>query len=83
MALQDGLDVVDMFLLGPGKDEDVVQVDKNVAVQHVPKHVIHQGLEHSRGVRKTEGHHQVPVVTSSGIGGGFHSSPSRGIMIGG
>lgn len=40
--------MVDVFFLGPGKDEDGVQVEKHIAVQHVPDHIVHQGLEHSR-----------------------------------
>ena len=39
------LDVVDMFLPGLGKDTDVIQVDEDKLVEHVPEEVVDQGLE--------------------------------------
>lgn len=34
-ALEDGLDMIYMFLLATGEDQDVVQVDKHTLVEHV------------------------------------------------
>lgn len=48
-ALDDGLDLVAMFLSGTGEDEDVIQVDQNVLIYHVSSHIINQRLEHSGG----------------------------------
>ena len=56
-----------MFLLGAGEDQNVIKVDEDELVEHVPEHVIHQRLENSRSVGEAEGHHQVLVVTSGGI----------------
>ena len=35
-ALEYSLDIMNMFILGPGEDQDVVQVDKHVLVQQFP-----------------------------------------------
>ena len=56
-----------MLFLGLGKDEDVIQLDEDEAVEHVPEHVIHQSLEDGRGIGEAEG------ITPNAI---FHSSPS-------
>jgi len=39
-AVQDGLDVMNVFLPGLGEDKDIVQVEKKV-IQHVSEHVVH------------------------------------------
>ncbi len=39
-----------------GEDEDVVKVNEDVLVKHVPKYVIYQGLKHGWGVGQTERH---------------------------
>ena len=60
-ALEDPLDVVNVFLAGTGEDWDVVKVNKDKSIEHVPEHVIHQRLEDRRGIGEVEGHHQVLV----------------------
>lgn len=39
----------DMVFFRPGKNEDIIQVDKDKLIEHVSEHVINQGLEDSRG----------------------------------
>lgn len=68
-ALKDCLDLMHVLLLGPGEDQDIVQVHKHVLVEHVPQHVIDQGLEHDRGVGEPEKHHQILIVTSGVVEG--------------
>ena len=66
-ALEDPLDMVNVFLTEVGEDQDVIEVNKDKPVEHVPEHVVHQGLEDSRNVGEAEGHHQVLVVAGGGI----------------
>jgi len=41
--------MVDMLFAGLGKNEDVVQIDENILVNHIPEEVVDQGLENCRG----------------------------------
>ena len=45
--LQDLSDVNPVLLHGPREDQDIVNVDEDGAVQHVPEDIINQGLEDS------------------------------------
>jgi hypothetical protein len=47
-------DVEHVFLGGAGENEDEVEVDKYEPVQHVTENIIHQSMEHSRGVGKVK-----------------------------
>lgn len=47
----------------PGKNKDIIYVDKHKVVQVVSKHVINQVLEHHRGVREPKRHDQVLEVS--------------------
>lgn len=46
---------------------DMLQVDKEVFVQHVTQDVIHQGLEHLRGIVKAKMHDQVHKMTKRNV----------------
>ena len=61
-ALEDGLDMVNVFISGLGEDENVIQVDKDEPVEHVSKNVVYQDLEDGEGVGETEWHDEVLVV---------------------
>lgn len=39
--LKSGLNVVDVFLLGTGENEDAVQLDKSILVLHVSEYINH------------------------------------------
>ena len=49
-SLQDLADMLDMFREIPRENENIMQVNKDKAVQHVPEDIIYQGLEDSRGI---------------------------------
>lgn len=55
------------------KDQDVIDVDKDEAVQRVPEHVVHKGLEDGRGAGEAKWHRQVLIVVLNGV---FYLSPS-------
>lgn len=48
---------------------DMLQVDKEVFVQHVTQHVIHHGLEHCKGLVKPKMHDQVHKMTKGNVEG--------------
>jgi hypothetical protein len=60
-----------------GEDEDVINVDKDEPVQHVTENIIHQSLEHCRGVGEAKRPDQVFVVALAVLKAVFHSFPSR------
>lgn len=41
-------DMVDMFLFSLGVDEDVIQEDKDMFVEHLTEHIIDKSLEDNR-----------------------------------
>ena len=56
-----------MLRRGPGENEDVVEVDHDEAVEEVPQHVVHQGLEDNWGVSQPERHDEVLEVTQVSV----------------
>ena len=60
-----------MLLLGVGKNQDVVEIDENLPVEHVAEYVIDQGLEDSRRIGEAEWHDQILVVACRGVEGGL------------
>ena len=48
-----------VLLHGSRENQDVVDVNKHGAVQHVPEDIVDQGLENSGGVGESEGHDKV------------------------
>ena len=64
-----------VLLYGRGKDQDVVEVHEDGAVQHVPEHVVDQGLENRRGCPK--GITKYSKWPNGVLNAVFHSSPSR------
>ena len=60
---------------GAGEDEDVINVDEDKPVQHVTENIIHQSLEHSRGVGEAKGHDQIFVVAAGRVEGGISLVP--------
>ena len=55
-SLQNLSNVNPVLLHRLGEDQDVVEVNENGMVQHVPENVIDQGLEDRGGVGEPEGH---------------------------
>lgn len=53
---EDNSEVVEVHGPGAVVDEDVVEEDEDEAAEEWAKHLVHQGLEHGRGVAETEGH---------------------------
>ncbi|XP_070304212.1 uncharacterized protein [Salvelinus sp. IW2-2015] len=70
-ALENLPDIEHMFLGGAAEDEDVINVDEDEPVQHVAENVIHQSLEHGRGVGEAKGHDQIFVVAAGRVEGGL------------
>jgi hypothetical protein len=64
-----------VFLGGAGEDEDVINVDKDE--QHVVENIIHQSLEHGRGVGEAKGHDKILVVATGRVEGGLPLVPPR------
>ena len=58
-----------MFLLRLGEDEDIVEVDDDEDVRHIGEDVVHQTLERSRGVGKSEGHDEIFEASVAGLEG--------------
>jgi hypothetical protein len=55
-ALKDLPGMEHMFLRGAGEDEVVLNVDQDEPVQHVVENIIHQSMEHRRGIGEAKGH---------------------------
>ena len=66
-ALENPLEMVNVFILGSGEDQDVIEVDKNKLVNHVSEYVVNKGLEDGRSIGEAKRHHQVLVVASGGV----------------
>ena len=63
-ALKDGLDMMDVLLLGPGEDEDVIEINKDISIEHVSEHIIYHCLEDGKGIGQAERHYELLVVSS-------------------
>ena len=68
-AAEDRSDVGDMPLLVPRKDQNIIQVNKDKLVQHLPEQVVDQHLEDSQSVGQAKGHYLVFVVSCWGVEG--------------
>ena len=66
-ALKNRLDMMDVLLLGLGEDEDVVNINEDIAIEHVPEHIIYQSLEDGRGIGQAKRHYKILVVSSWGV----------------
>ena len=69
------MDVEYVFFGGAGEDEDVINVDKDEPVKHVVENIIHQSLEHSRGVGESKRHDEIFMVAAGNIEGDFQLVP--------
>jgi hypothetical protein len=56
-TLQDQLHVLLVLFCGSAEDQDIIKVGEHELVLTVSKHVVHQGLKRSRGIRESERHH--------------------------
>ena len=56
-----------MFVLGPGEDQDIIEVDENELVKHVSENVVNKSLEDGRSIGEAKRHHQVLVVAGGGV----------------
>ena len=61
-ALEILLDMEHVFLEGAGEDKDVIKVDEDKPIQHVTDNIIHQNVDHSRGVGDAKVHEQILLV---------------------
>ena len=59
--------MVDMLFAGLGKNEDVVQIDENIFVNHVSEEVVDQGLENCWGIGEVEWHHQIFIKSGGRV----------------
>ena len=48
-----------VFRLVFAKDQDIVQVDYTCDVQELTKHLVNEGLKHSRSIHETERHSKI------------------------
>src|SRR6184192_2369046 len=62
---EDLADVVDMLLVISAVNEDIIDVDNHTDVQQRFQDVLDQRLESSWGIRESEGHNLVLIVTIS------------------
>ncbi len=80
-VLQEALKNLTHMLLmlsgGPGEDQNVIQLDKNKAVNHVTEDVIYQGLEHSGALVSPNGMTRYSKCPRGVLNAVFHSSPLR------
>ena len=60
-------DVASMFLGGPGRHQDVVEVHDDKGVEEISQHVIDKGLENSRGISQTKRHDEVLKVSQVSV----------------
>jgi hypothetical protein len=74
-ALENLSDVELVFLGGAGENEDVINVAEDEPVQHVTENIIHQSLEHGRGVGEAKVHDQIFVVATGHVEGGLPLFP--------
>ncbi len=65
--MEDLTDMLDVFCLTLGKDEDIIQVDKHKSAQHISKHVIDETLKNGRWVRQAKRHNQVLKMSQGGV----------------
>ena len=65
-GVKNSLDVVVVLLPGLGEDQDVVQVDEDEPVEHVPNNIIYEALEDGKGVGKPEQHRHPDVFAPDG-----------------
>ena len=56
-ALENFLDMVSVFFLGVGVDEDVIEVHQYTNIEQVTKDIIHEALESGGCVGKSERHY--------------------------
>ncbi len=66
-ALEDGLDMMNVLFFGPGEDEYIIKINKDISVEHVSEHIIYQCLEDGRGIGEAERHYEVFVVSGWGV----------------
>lgn len=52
----------DVLSGGARKDQDIIYIHKNKAIQKVSVDIIHQGVEHCWGIGEAKGHDQVLEV---------------------
>ena len=50
-----------MFCFSPRKDQNVVQVDYNIRIQHIKKHLVHYPLKCARRIHEAKRHDQILV----------------------
>ena len=70
-ALEDCLDVVDMFALTVAKDQNVVEVGYCECVETVGEYTIDEVLKRGWSIVETEGHNKVLVVAVASPECGF------------
>ncbi len=61
----------DMFLIGLGVNQNVVDVDDYPLVQHISEDIVNKCLEHGRTVGEPERHNEIFIVPRSGGKGSF------------
>ena len=74
-ALEHILNMINMFLLRPGENQDVIQVDECVFVQHGSQNIIDESLKNAWGIGEAEGHEQVLIVSSGCVEGSLQLVP--------
>ncbi len=74
-VLEDLRNMLAMFGLAPGVDEDIVNVDHHEPMKELPEHLMHKVLEYGGGVGESIGHNEILVVTSRGHKGSLPFIP--------
>lgn len=60
-------DMIHMFLLSLGKEQNVIEINKHKDIQHFSEDTIDQGRKNSGGVGESRWHHQVLIVDTRGV----------------
>lgn len=60
---ENGADMDDVGFKCGGKDQDVIQVDKNKLSQEISENVVNERLEDRGGIGQTEQHQEVFIMT--------------------
>lgn len=65
-----------MLVYVSGKNQNVVEVNEYITIDHIPESVTDKCLEDNRNIRKTTRHDQVLEVPQGVLNAIFYSSPS-------
>lgn len=66
-VLEDGLYMMNVLFFGPGEDEYIIKINKDMSVEHVSEYIIYQCMEDGRGIGEAKRHYEIFVVSGWGV----------------